>query len=352
MSRMWIAVLALLSVSSAALAQSAIYSAPITRRAIARADARTMSLHPPDGYVGNANNCGMELSRPVWGPNETPLGYACFRDFELTRASRGGSRFAALSPEGTPMRRLVAALFPLLLALAPADVFSQERIVVFAPASLKTEFDGVAADYHAHGGPEVGVSYGGSRSLARQIVNGARADIFVSSDEASMDVAENSGAIREGSRADLLRNRLVVVAPKTAPIEALPLEAATFKKAIGDGRLVIGEAPRGEYAKDSPAYLGLWDAVASHLAITSDVHAALGLLARGDATLAVVYATDAAADPSVKVVATFPDNSHPPILYTFALTTTSHPTADAFFAYLASHPGLGFFTREGFAPVR
>ena len=276
--------------------------------------------------------------------NYRPL-YCCRATFD-----RLEQRFGAIG--GAHMRRLAAALFPLLLALGSADVFAQERIVVFAPASLKTELDGAAADYHAHGGPEVAISYGGSRSLARQIVNGARADIFVSGDEASMDVAENSGAIREGSRADLLRNRLVVVAPKTAPIEALQLEAAAFKKAIGDGRLAIGEAPRGEYAKDSLAYLGLWNAVAPHLAITSDVHAALGLLARGDATLAVVYATDAAANPSVKVVASFPDNSHPPILYPFALTTTSHPTADTFFAYLASHGGLAIFSHEGFVPVR
>lgn len=251
------------------------------------------------------------------------------------------------------MRRLTSALFVLLLGLAPAVALAQDKIVVFAAASLKTALDGAAADYHAHGGPEVAISYGGSLNLARQIVAGAPADLFASADERSMDLAAQAGAIRAGSRVDLLANRLVIVAPKTASIDALPLEAAALEKAIGSGRIATGEVstvPAGEYAKASLTKLGLWSVAEPHLAMTSDVRAALAFVARGEATLGIVYATDAAAEPAVKIVATFPDDSHPPILYPFALTASSKNLGtEAFFAYLKSEPGRAFFTRQGFA---
>ena len=253
------------------------------------------------------------------------------------------------------MRRLASALVSLLLGLTPTLALAQDKIVVFAAASLKTALDGAAADYHAHGGPEVAVSYGGSLSLSRQIVAGAPADIFASADERSMDAAAQAGAIRADSRVDLLQNRLVVIAPKTAAIEALPLEAAAFEKAIGSGRIATGEVatvPVGEYAKASLTKLGLWSVVEPHLAMTSDVRTALAFVARGEAALGIVYATDAAAEPAVKIVATFPDDSHAPILYPFALTKASHnPAAEAFLAYLKSEPGRAFFTGQGFTLV-
>ncbi|MGD0639470.1 MAG: molybdate ABC transporter substrate-binding protein [Roseiarcus sp.] len=253
------------------------------------------------------------------------------------------------------MRRLSSALFSLLLALAPAGALAQEKIVVFAAASLKTALDGAAADFHAHGGPEVAISYGGSLNLARQIVAGAPVDLFGSADEDSMDVAVKAGAIREGSRVDLLGNRLVVVAPKAAAIDALAFDPKAFEQAIGAGKLATGEVntvPVGKYAKASLTKLGLWSVVEPRLAMTSDVRTALAFVARGEATLGVVYATDAAAEPGVKIVATFPDDSHPAILYPFALTATSHnPAAESFFAYLKSAPGRAFFTAQGFAVI-
>ena len=253
------------------------------------------------------------------------------------------------------MRRLTSALFVLLLGLTPAAALAQDKIVVFAAASLKTALDGAAADYHAHGGPEVAISYGGSLNLARQIVADAPADLFASADERSMDVAAKAGAIRSGSRVDLLANKLVIVAPKAASIDTLPLEAAALEQAIGSGRMATGEVntvPAGEYAKASLTKLGLWSVAEPHLAMTSDVRAALAFVARGEAALGIVYATDAAAEPAVKIVATFPDDSHPAILYPFALTASSkNPASEAFFAYLKSAPGRAFFTRQGFALV-
>jgi molybdate transport system substrate-binding protein len=253
------------------------------------------------------------------------------------------------------MRRLPSAFLSAFLALAPAGALAQEKIVVFAAASLKTALDGAAADFHARGGAEVAISYGGSLSLERQIAAGAPADLFASADEGSMDIAAKAGAIREGSRVDLLSNRLVVVAPQAAPIEALALEAKAFEQAIGTGKLATGEinsVPVGKYARASLTKLGLWSVVEPRLAMTSDVRTALAFVARGEATLGIVYATDAAAEPAVKIVATFPDDSHPPILYPFALTAASHnAAAESFLAYLKSATGRAFFTRQGFAAI-
>jgi molybdate transport system substrate-binding protein len=254
------------------------------------------------------------------------------------------------------MRRLPSAFLSLSLALAPGTALAQEKIVVFAAASLKTALDGAAADFHAHGGAEVAISYGGSLNLARQIAAGAPADVFASADEPSMDEAVKAGAIRAASRVDLLGNRLVVVAPKAAPVDALAFEPKAFEQAIGSGRLATGEVntvPVGKYAKASLTKLGLWSVVEPRLAMTSDVRAALAFVARGEAALAIVYATDAAAEPAVKIVATFPDDSHPPILYPFALTAASHvAAAESFLSYLKSPTGIAFFARQGFSVIR
>lgn len=253
------------------------------------------------------------------------------------------------------MRRLPSAFLSLLLAFAPAGALAQEKIVVFAAASLKTALDGAAADYHARGGAEVAISYGGSLSLERQIAAGAPADLFASADEESMDVAAKAGAIRADSRVDLLSNRLVVVAPRAAPIDALTLDPKAFEQAIGTGKLATGETntvPVGKYARASLTKLGLWSVVEPRLAMTSDVRTALAFVARGEAALGIVYATDAAAEPAVKIVATFPDDSHPPILYPFALTAGSHAAAaESFLAYLKSAQGRAFFSAQGFAVI-
>jgi molybdate transport system substrate-binding protein len=251
------------------------------------------------------------------------------------------------------MRRLVILLAALLAFAPPA--FAADRLVVFAAASLKTALDAAAGGYRAGGGGEVAISYGGSLGLARQIVAGAPADIFASADEESMDEAVKGGAIREGTRFDLLSNRIVVVAPKTSPIDALALDRDALAKAIGDGRLATGEVktvPVGRYAKASLLKLGLWDIVEPHLAMTDNVRAALAFVARGEARLGIVYATDAAAEPGVKIVATIPDDSHPPITYPFAITAASHDDAAAAFISFLKSPAAGaIFKSQGFGLV-
>jgi molybdate transport system substrate-binding protein len=248
------------------------------------------------------------------------------------------------------MRRL-AILFATLLAFA-APAFAADRLVVFAAASLKTALDAAADAYRAGGGGEVAISYGGSLGLARQIVAGAPADIFASADEESMDEAVKGGAIRDGTRFDLLSNRIVVVAQKTSPIDALALDRDALAKAIGDGRLATGEVktvPIGRYAKASLLKLGLWDIVEPHLAMTDNVRAALAFVSRGEARLGIVYATDAAAEPGVKIVAMIPDDSHPPITYPFAITAASHDDAAAsFLGFLKSPAAQQIFKAQGF----
>jgi molybdate transport system substrate-binding protein len=251
------------------------------------------------------------------------------------------------------MRRLAILIAALLAFAAPA--FAADRLVVFAAASLKTALDAAAGAYRAGGGGEVAISYGGSLGLARQIVAGAPADVFASADEASMDEAVKGGAIRAGTRFDLLSNRLVVVAPKTAAIDALALDRDALAKEIGDGRLATGEVktvPIGRYAKASLTKLGLWDIVEPHLAMTDNVRAALAFVARGEARLGIVYATDAAAEPGVKIVATIPDVSHPPITYPFAITAASRNDAAAPFLDFLKSPAAGaIFKSQGFGLV-
>jgi molybdate transport system substrate-binding protein len=251
------------------------------------------------------------------------------------------------------MRRLVILLAALLAFTAPA--YATDRLVVFAAASLKTALDAAAGAYRAGGGGEVAISYGGSLALARQIIAGAPADIFGSADEESMDEAVKGGAIREGTRFDLLSNRLVVVAPKSSLIDTLALDRDALARAIGDGRLATGEVktvPIGRYAKASLIKLGLWEVVEPHLAMTDNVRAALAFVARGEARLGIVYATDAAAEPGVKIVATIPDDSHPPITYPFAITAASHSEAAApFLGFLKSPAAGAIFKSQGFGLV-
>lgn len=251
-----------------------------------------------------------------------------------------------------PLFRFATIAFCLALASLAPPARADEPIVVFAAASLKTALDGAAAAYHAGGGADVKISYGGSLALARQIVAGAPADIFASADEESMDEAVKGHAIKTDSRSDLLGNQLVVIAPKQSAIATLTLTPDAVTTAIGAGHLATGEVstvPVGRYAKEALEKLGLWGVVEPHLAMTDNVRAALAFVARGEAPLGIVYATDAAADSTVKIVATFPEASHAPIRYPFALTASSHNEAAAnFLDWLKSPAGRMFFERQGF----
>ena len=252
--------------------------------------------------------------------------------------------------------RLAVLALSLSLASPFALARAEEPVVVFAAASLKTALDEAAARFHADGGAEIKISYGGSLGLARQIVAGAPADLFASADEISMDEAAKGGAIKADTRFDWLGNELVLVAPKAAAFDTLALTPDALGGALGSGKLATGEVntvPVGKYARASLDKLGLWSLVEPHLAMSDNVRSALAFVARGEAALGIVYATDAAAEPGVKIVARFPDASHAPILYPVAVTAGSHNAAAAKFEdFLKSDAAWPIFARQGFRAVK
>ena len=252
------------------------------------------------------------------------------------------------------MARLLIAFWLALGLTAPA--FAADKLIVFAAASLKTALDAAGKAFHAGGGPEVSLSYGGSLGLARQLVAGAPADVFISADEPSMDAAAQGHAIKPDSRADILRNRLVVVAPKDSPIANLALTPEAFGAALASSKLSTGEVktvPVGRYALESLTKLGLWATVEPKLAMTDNVRAALEFVARGEAALGIVYLTDATAEPRVKVVASLPDDSHKPIVYPLAIVAASNnPDAARFVAFLHSDAAAALFEGQGFGVIK
>lgn len=233
---------------------------------------------------------------------------------------------------------------------APA---AAEEVVVFAAASMKTALDAVAADFRAGTGNTVTISYAGSNALARQIIEGAPADIFISAATNWMDEVEKAGLVADGSRKDLFGNTLVLVAhgKQAAPVEIGP--GFDLKGLLGDGKLamaLVDSVPAGQYGKAALESLGVWAAVEPAVAQADNVRAALAFVSMGEAPYGIVYATDAVADDNVTVVGTFPEGSHPPIVYPGALLKGAADAADrAFFEALSSDAADAKFAAEGFA---
>src|SRR5262245_31861577 len=253
-------------------------------------------------------------------------------------------------------RRLVMAVILAagfaLGSSASVSKAAEGDVVVFAAASLKNALDQVAKEWGAKSGGKVAISYAASSALAKQIESGAPADIFASADLDWMDYLAKKGLIQPDMRVNLLGNRLVLVAPKdsTAKVEMGPrLDLAT---ALGDGRLAmanVDSVPAGKYGKAALQRLGAWDGVKDKLAQAENVRAALQLVARGEAPLGIVYLTDVASDPKLKVLATFPEDSHPPIIYPIAITKSStNPAARSFFAFMRGGDAKGAFDKQGF----
>jgi molybdate transport system substrate-binding protein len=252
-----------------------------------------------------------------------------------------------------PMRRALrhAACVGLAAALAPASGLAAE-VTVFAAASLKTALDEIVAGWEARTGNEVAVSYAGSSALARQIEQGAPADAFISASLDWMDALEADGHIRPETRRDLLGNALVLVAHgKAAPVEMA--RGFDLGGMLGDGHLamaLVDSVPAGVYGKAALTSLGAWEAVAPKVAQVDNVRAALALVAAGEAPFGVVYRTDAAAEPGVTVVGTFPDGSHAPIVYPAAVTAESADpeAAAALLDDLSGAEARAAFERQGF----
>ncbi|MDX2290262.1 MAG: molybdate ABC transporter substrate-binding protein [Hyphomicrobiaceae bacterium] len=260
-----------------------------------------------------------------------------------------------------PIRRaLSTAAVATLLATASLAATSQPVVagdlLVFAAASLKSAFDEIASTWRKVTGGTLRISYAGTPALARQIEQGAPADVFVSADRKWMDVLAAAGHVDAASRRDLLTNSIVLIAHGK---DAKPVEIATgFDLAglLGDGRLamaMVDSVPAGVYGKASLTALGVWDSVAGKIAQAENVRAALALVARGEAPFGIVYATDAVAADNVTVVGRLPLGSHPPIVYPAAVTTTSQDRASAlaFLEFLSSATAAQVFERHGFKVV-
>jgi molybdate transport system substrate-binding protein len=251
------------------------------------------------------------------------------------------------------MRRLLSFLLPLVLVLVAPGVQAQERTVtVFAAASLKNALDEIGQAYTARSGVRVVVSYASSAALARQIEQGAPAELFISADVGWMDHVAERKLIRTESRLDLLGNSLVLIAPKDSAVETQMLAPYFDLAALArNGRIAVGDVrsvPAGRYAKAALEALGIWASVEKRLAMAENVRAALALVARGETPLGIVYATDAKVEPGVKVIGTFPDGSHPPITYPAALTASAKADAPAFLNFLRSGAARAVFERYGF----
>ncbi len=247
-------------------------------------------------------------------------------------------------------RRL--ALATALAASLATPAFSEE-VVVFAAASLKNALDAVATDFQTATGNTVTISYAGSNALAKQIIEGAPADIFISAAVNWMDEVEKAGLVVPDTRSDLLGNTLVLVAhgAGAAPVEIGP--GFDLKALLGDSKLsmaMVDSVPAGQYGKESLESLGIWSAVEGSVAQSENVRAALALVSTGEAPYGIVYASDAVSDPSVTVVGTFPTDSHKPIIYPAALLTGAADAADkAFLEALSADGADAAFTGQGFA---
>jgi molybdate transport system substrate-binding protein len=253
------------------------------------------------------------------------------------------------------MHRLagLSLTFLLLCGWIWSPAFAQDKsLTVFAAASMKNALDDVDAAYTAKTGVKVMASYAASSTLAKQIEQGAPADIFVSADTDWMDYAINKKNINVPTRVNLLGNSIVLIAPKDSKIDQVTIKNGfDLAKLAGDGKIATGDVkavPVGKYAKAALEKLGAWQAAEPKFAMAESVRAALALVARGEAVLGIVYSTDAKVEPGVKIVGTFPANSHPPIIYPVAATATAKPDANGYLAFLRTSAAKAIFEKYGF----
>ncbi|HKB21422.1 MAG TPA: molybdate ABC transporter substrate-binding protein [Methyloceanibacter sp.] len=251
-------------------------------------------------------------------------------------------------------RDLLLCLVSAYLALPfIAPTVHAAEVTVFAAASLKNALDDAAKGFETKTGDKVVTSYAASSALAKQIESGATADIFFSADLDWMDYLQQKNLIDTASRKTLLGNTLVLVAPKDSTVSLAIEKNFALLQALGaDGKLAmasVDSVPAGKYGKAALTYLGVWDAVAPRVAQAENVRAALAFVARGETPLGIVYGTDAKAEPAVRVVGTFPEESHPKIEYPVALLAHAKPEARKFLDFILSPEAAPSFEAQGFS---
>lgn len=239
--------------------------------------------------------------------------------------------------------------FPILALVLSAQTALAD-VTVFAAASLKTALDQIAQDWSAQTGTRVTLSYGGTPALARQIAEGAPADIFLSASKDWMDDLQDKALIRPETRRDLLGNRLVLVAHGDAP--PVTVDGSLDLPGLLDGgklaMALVDAVPAGQYGRQALTTLGLWAAVEPSVVQSENVRTALHLVALGEAPLGIVYASDAVAEPGVTVIGIFPEDSHQPIVFPAALTVEAGPDAMAFLDHLSGPAAQEVFQANGF----
>jgi len=230
---------------------------------------------------------------------------------------------------------------------------AQDKVLtVFAAASMKNALDEASAAYTAKSGVKVVASYAASSALAKQLEQGAPADIFISADTDWMDYSIGKKTIADATRVNLLGNKIVLIAPKDSKIADVKIgQGFDLAKLAGDGKIATGDVkavPVGKYAKAALEKLGSWQAAEPKFAMAESVRAALALVARGEAVLGIVYETDAKVEPGVKIVGSFPADSHPAIIYPVAATATAKSDAAGYLAFLRSAAAKAIFEKYGF----
>ena len=242
-----------------------------------------------------------------------------------------------------------------LVAGLATQAQAADKVTVFAAASLTNAMQDIAAQYQKEKGVQVVSSFASSSTLARQIEQGAPADLFISADQQWMDYSISKQQIVENTRYTLLGNELVLVAAKASKIDKVEIDDKTqWTKLLGDSRLAVGDpdhVPAGIYAKEALQKLGAWSTLEPKLARASDVRGALALVEREEAPLGIVYGSDAIASKKVKVVGIFPASSHKPVEYPMAIVKDHEkPEVRAFYNYLKTPAASAIFKQYGFAP--
>jgi len=251
-------------------------------------------------------------------------------------------------------RNLARGVFAVALAslMTGPRVLAAETVTVFAAASMKEALDAIGRDYEARTGVKVKIAYAATSAMARQVEQGAPADVFVSADEQWMDYLAARRLIVAASRRDIAANRLVLIAPAGSSTRLRIGRGMPLGAALGTGRLALAgqDVPAGRYGRAALTALGAWDGAAARVVEAENVRVALQYVARGEAALGVVYETDARVEPGVRIVGAFPANTHPPIVYPAALVAGSKSAgAAAFLRHLSGAQAQATLRRHGFA---
>jgi molybdate transport system substrate-binding protein len=253
-------------------------------------------------------------------------------------------------------RAAASGLMSLIVLCAPSWAADEKAVItVFAAASLTNVLQDLGDAFTAKTSIAVRFSFAASSALAKQIENGAPADVFFSADVDWMDYLQERNLIQRATRHDVLGNNLVLIAPLDSPVKLKIAANFPLAATLGSGKLATGDpdsVPVGRYAKQALTQLGVWAAVADKIVRADSVRSALAFVDRGEAPLGIVYETDALVDKNVRIVDTFPRDSHAPIVYPLALTNSAKADAAKFIAYLRAPEGDAAFVHYGFKPLR